>query len=110
MIQAFNKFLRPGIIYLAFADSILAVIGTKVAFDILKGKEYTKLTGEDKPEEAEKLKSNFYADYLAKSRGASGGTESGLVDWIIPDIKDLREHLIKGLELAKERCREAFSK
>jgi len=32
------------------------------------------------------------------------------VDWIIPDIKDLREHLIKGLELAKERCREAFSK
>jgi acetyl-CoA carboxylase carboxyltransferase component len=108
LIQAFNKFLRPGIVYLAFADSILAVIGTKVAFDILKGKEYARLIEEGKLEEAEKPKAEFYEEYLAKSRGASGGIESRLVDWIIPDIKDLREHLIKGFELAKERCREAF--
>ncbi len=109
LIQAFNKFLRPGIVYLTFADSILAVIGAKVAFDLLNRKRYGRLLEEGKSDEAEKLKNDFFAEYLAKSRGAVDGIESGLVDWIIPDIKDLREHLIKGLDLAIERCDEAFN-
>ena len=39
-IHAFNRFLRPGIVYLALKDATLAVMGAEVAFDLLKGKTY----------------------------------------------------------------------
>jgi len=39
LIHAFNKFLRPGIVYLALEKSIMAVIGVDAAFDLLFGKK-----------------------------------------------------------------------
>lgn len=109
LIHAFNKFLRPGIVYLAFENSILAVIGVNVAFDLLYKKEYLKKIEVCGLDEAEKFKKDFYSDYLNKARASAGGLETELVDWIIPDQKELREHLIKGMNLAIKRCREAFS-
>ncbi|HPJ34140.1 MAG TPA: carboxyl transferase domain-containing protein [Spirochaetota bacterium] len=109
LIQAFNKFLRPGIVYLTLPDSILAVIGARVAFDLLSRKEYNRLIGEGDMKGAEEIKSEFLRDYLERAKGDSDGIKSGLVDWIITDIRDLRTHLIKGLETAKKRCDEAFN-
>jgi len=108
LIQAFNKFLRPGIVYLAFPHSILAVIGVKVAFDLLNRKKYDRLIDEGKQSEAEKLKTDFYKSYLAKSRGSADGVESGLVDSLIPDIKELRKYVTDGLDMAIHRCNDAF--
>jgi len=110
LIHAFNKFLRPGIVYLALENTILAVIGVNVAFDLLYKKEYLKKISEEKREEAEKFKKNFYSNYLNKSKASIGGIETDLVDWIIPDQNELREHLIKGLNLAIKRCQDAFSR
>lgn len=109
LIHAFNKFLRPGIVYLALENSILAVIGVNVAFDLLYKKEYMKKIETDGLEEAEKFKKDFYSDYINKARASAGGVKTELVDWIIPDQNELREHLIKGMNLAVIRCREAFS-
>ncbi len=108
LIHSFNKFLRPGIVYLAFPHSILAVIGVKVAFDLLNRKKYDKLIEEGKVRKAEDFKNEFYQNYMNKSKASADGISSGLVDWLIPDIKELRIHLIKGLDLAIQRCREAF--
>jgi acetyl/propionyl-CoA carboxylase alpha subunit/acetyl-CoA carboxylase carboxyltransferase component len=109
LIHAFNKFLRPGIVYLALENSILAVIGVNVAFDLLYKKEYLNKIEAGKLDEAEKFKKDFYSEYLNKARASAGGIDSELVDWIIPDQNELRKHLIKGMDLAVRRCREAFS-
>ena len=43
LIHAFNKFLRPGIVYLALEQAIMAVIGVDAAFDLFYGKKYARL-------------------------------------------------------------------
>lgn len=108
LIHAFNKFLRPGIVYIALERAIMAVIGVDAAFDLLFGKKYNRLTDKGETERAEELRKNFVESYLDKARASRGGVESNLVDWTIPSVKDLRKNLIKGLELARRRCAEAF--
>jgi len=108
LIHAFNKFLRPGIVYIALERAIMAVIGVDAAFDLLFGKKYNRLTDRGETERAEELRNNFIESYLDKARASRDGIESNLVDWTIPSVKDLRKNLIKGLELARRRCAEAF--
>jgi hypothetical protein len=108
LIQAFNKFLRPGIVYLALEKSVMAVIGADVAFDLLYGKKFIKLYDEDKKNEADEFRAQFIGHYLEKARGGNDAVKTGLVDWIIPDVSDLRTHLLSGLRLAIERCNDAF--
>ncbi|MBN2159545.1 MAG: hypothetical protein JW807_09125 [Spirochaetes bacterium] len=108
LIHAFNKFLRPGIVYLALENAIMAVIGVDAAFDLLYGKKYARLIDRGETEQAEELRKNFAETYIEKARASRDGVESSLVDWTIPSVKDLREHIIKGLRLAFRRCNAAF--
>ncbi len=109
LIHAFNKFLRPGIVYLALETSILAVIGVEAAFELLFGSKYQRMILEGKREEAASLKREFTEEYLEKARSANDAVQTGLVDWTIPDIRNLRENLVRGMDLAIERCRRAFA-
>jgi acetyl-CoA carboxylase carboxyltransferase component len=108
LIHAFNKFLRPGIAYLALEQAIMAVIGVDAAFDLLFGKKYARLMDKGETARAEDLRKSFLDTYIEKARAPQDGIESNLVDWTIPSVKDLREHLVRGLELARRRCSEAF--
>lgn len=110
LIHAFNKFLRPGIVYLALEQAIMAVIGVDAAFDLLFGKKYNRLMDKGETERAEDLRKSFLETYLDRARASEDGVESNLVDWTIPSVKDLRSHLVRGLELAIQRCAEAFGK
>jgi acetyl-CoA carboxylase carboxyltransferase component len=103
-----NKFLHSGIVYLALEKAIMAVIGVEAAFDLLFGKKYTRLLDRGETERAEELRKTFAENYIEKARASNDGVESGLVDWTIPSVSDLRGHLLKGLELACRRCGEAF--
>jgi len=108
LIHAFNKFLRPGIAYLALENSVMAVIGVDAAFDLLFGKKYERLKDQGKHDDAEELRRVFTDNYLSKARASRDGVSSGLVDWTIPSVGELRAHLVRGLDLARRRCAEAF--
>ncbi|MBP7738394.1 MAG: hypothetical protein KA369_20635 [Spirochaetes bacterium] len=108
LIHAFNKFLRPGIVYIALDRAIMAVIGVDAAFDLLFGKKFNRLMDRGETERAEELRNSFIGSYLDKARASQDGIESSLVDWTIPAVKDLRQNLVKGLDLARRRCAEAF--
>jgi acetyl-CoA carboxylase carboxyltransferase component len=108
LIHAYNKFLRPGIVYLALEQSIMAVIGVDAAFDLLDGRKYARLIDKGETERAEDLRTRFVETYLEKARASNDGIESSLVDWTVPSAAAMRENLIRGLDLAIRRCAEAF--
>ena len=108
LIHAFNKFLRPGIAYLALEKAIMAVIGVDAAFDLLFGKKYARLMDKGETARAEELRKSFADTYLEKARASKDGIESNLVDLTIPSAGDLRDHLIRGMRLAYRRCNDAF--
>jgi acetyl-CoA carboxylase carboxyltransferase component len=107
-IQAFSKSLRPGIVYLALEKSILAVMGGQAAFDLFHGAEYRELIAKKQKAKAEKIKSSFLKNFNAKASAANDAMKTGILDWLIPDIQDLREHLLKALPEAQQRCKSIF--
>ena len=108
LIQAFNGFLRPGIVYIARENAMMSVLGVNAAFDLLQKKKYNKLIDDGKTKEADNLLTGFQKEYTAKAAASRDATETGVVDWLIADIGELRSHLDKGLKLAAERCSRAF--
>ena len=110
LIQAFNKFLRPGIIYIALESAVMAVLGVTAAFDLLNGSKYNQMVAAGEIDKAKEMKESFYNKYLEKAKAKNDALSTGLLDWTIPDIKDLREHLIKAMKLAHLKCSEVFHK
>ncbi|MGV8057052.1 MAG: carboxyl transferase domain-containing protein [Smithellaceae bacterium] len=108
LIQAFNKYLRPGIVYLALESAVMAVIGVTAAFDVLNGSKYNQMVATGDIEKAREMKDDFYKKYLTKAKAGNDALATGLLDWTIPDEKDLRGHLIKALELAYKKCKDVF--
>lgn len=104
-VHAFSSSLRPGIVYLALAKSIIAVMGATASFDLFMSKQFNQLIAEGKKEEAIALRQKYIDDYNKKAAATNDAFKIGILDWIIPDIKDLREHLIKGLKLAIEKMK-----
>ena len=107
-IQAFSKTLRPGIVYLALKDALIAVMGETAAFDLLGAKTYQKYLGEGSMEAAESYRKDFVEKFMEKAQATNDAKRSGVIDWTIDDISDLRSHIAKGFDLAVERCQSAF--
>lgn len=107
-IHAFSKYLRPGIVYLALDRAVLAVMGAQSAFDLFQGARYRSLLEAGQADEAKKLNEEFMSQFLAKSAATNDATATGILDWTIPDVRDLRSHLIRGLDTARERVRNVF--
>nr|HPG49654.1 hypothetical protein [Spirochaetota bacterium] len=74
----------------------------------LYGRKYARLIEKGEMERAEDLRSRFAETYLEKARASNDGIDSSLVDWTVPSAAALRDHLIRGLDLAIRRCVEAF--
>lgn len=108
-IHAFSKFLRPGIAYTAMSNAVLAVMGGPAAFDLFQGARFTTLQKEGKVEEAEKLRKEFLDDYNNKARADKDALQTGVLDWVFDDIRDLRTNIEKGLQAAKERTGNTFT-
>lgn len=108
LIQAFNGYLRPGIVYIARENAMMSVLGANAAFDLLRKKEYQKLVDEKSITEADDMRRKFIEDYTAGSLARNDAMRTGVLDWLIEDISKLREHLVRGLALAEKRCEEAF--
>jgi len=106
LIQAFNRFLRPGIVYLALENAHMAVLGAEAAFALLYSKKFEKISSNGQAEAANIMKSNFIEEYNTKSLAKNDALSTGVLDWIIPDVSDLRNHLIKALDLAKKKIYE----
>ena len=70
----------------------------------------TEVIQEASEDTTEDLRKSFLATYLDKARASQDGVESKLVDWTIPSVKELRANLVRGLELARRRCAQAFGK
>jgi acetyl-CoA carboxylase carboxyltransferase component len=104
LIQAFSRFLRPGIVYLAVDKSVLAVMGAQASFDLFSGAKYQELIEAGKEKEALEMKAQYIEEFNHKASAGEDGIKSGLVEWIIPSAADLPDHLAKGLKLAKKRC------
>lgn len=107
-IHAFSKFLRPGIVYLALKRSVMAVMGATASFDLFQGAKFNELLKEGKTAEANKLKKEYIENYNDKASAANDAMNTGILDWLIDKVEDLRENLIKGLDEAKKRVNEIF--
>lgn len=107
-IQAFSKFLRPGIVYMALEDATMAVMGVNAAFDLLGARKYNKIMQEESKEKAEEFRIDFVEKYLEKAKAKNDATETGVLDWTVKNAKEIRNNLIKGLSEAFKRCRDIF--
>ncbi|MFN3604957.1 MAG: carboxyl transferase domain-containing protein [Leptonema sp. (in: bacteria)] len=101
-IHAFSKFLRPCIISFSLKKSVMAVMGADSAFDLFYGKKYFDLKKEGKDTEAESLRSNYIEEFNKKSRAENDAYKTGVLDFMIDDISELREALIKSYSIANE--------
>ena len=101
MIHAFNKYLRPGIVYIALDSAIIAVLGETVAFDLLKKKEFNKLMDEGKTKEAEQFYKDAIQEYKSKARAENDAYSTGVLDFIVKDRENLREYLVKAMDEAE---------
>jgi acetyl/propionyl-CoA carboxylase alpha subunit/acetyl-CoA carboxylase carboxyltransferase component len=102
-IHAFSKFLRPCIIAFSLKKSILAVMGADSAFDLFYGKKYFELKSQSKDNEAELLRSNYIKEFNEKSRAENDAFNTHVLDFMIDNVSELREALIKSYHLAVEK-------
>ncbi|MDH4200911.1 MAG: hypothetical protein OEV66_11110, partial [Spirochaetia bacterium] len=100
----------PGIVYLALKRTVLAVMGATASFDLFQGGKYQELLDAGKKDEANTLKKDYIADYNKKAAAESDANETGVLDWLIDDEKDLRANLIRGLNKAVEEAQKIFHK
>lgn len=99
-IHAFSKFLRPCIISFSLNRSIMAVMGADSAFDLFYGKKYFELKKQGKDEEADTLRKQYIEEFNKKSRAENDAFKTGILNFMIDNLNELREALIKSYEFA----------
>jgi acetyl/propionyl-CoA carboxylase alpha subunit/acetyl-CoA carboxylase carboxyltransferase component len=107
-IHAFSRFLRPGIAYIALDRAILAVMGGPAAFDLFQGARYQALIAQGSREEADRLRNEFLDEFSRKSRADQDAMRTGVLDWTVPDLADLRSHVLRAMGVAEAKARAAF--
>ncbi len=107
-IHAFSRFLRPGIVYIALDRAILAVMGGPAAFDLFQGARYDALISQGKKEEADRLRNEFLDEFCRKSRADQDALGTGVLDWTVPDLVDLRSHVLRAMEVAEAKTGATF--
>jgi acetyl-CoA carboxylase carboxyltransferase component len=107
-IHAFSRFLRPGITYIALDRAILAVMGGSAAFDLFHGARYAELVSQGRKEEADRLRNEYLEEFNRRSRADRDAMETGALDWTVPDLADLRSHVVRAMEVAEAKAGAAF--
>jgi acetyl/propionyl-CoA carboxylase alpha subunit/acetyl-CoA carboxylase carboxyltransferase component len=107
-IHAFSRFLRPGVAYLALDRAILAVMGGPAAFDLFHSAQYQELVSQGRKDEADRLRNAYLDEFARKSRADQDAMGTGVLDWTVPAVGDLRSHVLRAMEVAKAKARAAF--
>jgi hypothetical protein len=107
-IHAFSRFLRPGVAYIALDRAILAVMGGAASFDLFHGARYEQLVSQGKREEAHRLRNEYLAEFNRKSRADQDAMRTGVLDWTVPQLADLRSHVLLAMEAAEAKAGAAF--
>jgi acetyl-CoA carboxylase carboxyltransferase component len=108
-IHAFSRFLRPGVAYIALDRAILAVMGGPASFDLFHGAHYEQLISQGKTEDAHRLRNEYLDEFNRKSRADQDAMRTGVLDWTVPDVADLRSHILRAMDVAEARAKTAFS-
>jgi len=108
-IHAFSKVLRPAITYLAFENSIMAVMGAQASFDLFMGKKYLDLINEGKKDEAVKLKENYIQEFNKKAQASADAYNTGVLDKILTSSDNLREEIIKAFQKSEKEAEYFFN-
>jgi acetyl/propionyl-CoA carboxylase alpha subunit/acetyl-CoA carboxylase carboxyltransferase component len=107
-IHAFSRFLRPGIVYIALDRAILAVMGGPASFDLFHGSRYEQFMSQGKREEAHRLRNEYLDEFNRKGRADQDAMATGVLDWTVPDLADLRSHILRAMDVAEAKTRAAF--
>ncbi len=107
-IHAFSKFIRPGIVYLALRNAVMAVMGAKASFDLFMGAKYNELLAQGKEQEAVAMRVKYVEEYNSKAAAYNDAFGTGILDWLIEEIATLREHIIEGMKVAEIRASEVL--
>jgi acetyl-CoA carboxylase carboxyltransferase component len=107
-IHAFSRFLRPGIAYIALDRAILAVMGGPAAFDLFHGARYQELIAQGKKEEADRFRNDYLDEFARKGRADQDAMSTGVLDWTVPSVADLRVHVLRAIEVAEAKAGAAF--
>lgn len=102
-IQAFSRYLRPGIAAIALDRATLAVMGAVSAFDLFHGAQYRDLLARGLQSEAQKMRSEFLDVYNRKARADRDATATGALDWTVPEATALRANLIHAMAVARRK-------
>ncbi len=104
-IHAFARDLRPGILYITLDDSIMAVMGSEASFNLFHREKYTSLIQKGETKMAKEMKENYVKEYNTKARAKNDAMASGMIDILVPDIKDLQKYIANGLEIVKKNLK-----
>jgi acetyl-CoA carboxylase carboxyltransferase component len=107
-IHAFSRFLRPGVAYIALDRAILAVMGGPAAFDLFHGARYQELIAQGKKEEADRFRNEYLEGFARKARADQDAMSTGVLDWTVPNVADLRAHVLRAMEVAEAKAGAAF--
>jgi acetyl/propionyl-CoA carboxylase alpha subunit/acetyl-CoA carboxylase carboxyltransferase component len=107
-IHAFSRFLRPGIAYIALDRARLGVMGGPPAFDLFHGVRYQELLAKDKREDADRMRNEFLADFDHRCRADQDAIRTGVLDWTVPVLADLRAHILRAMKLAEAKAASVF--
>ena len=107
-IHAFSRFLRPGIVYIALDRAILAVMGGPASFDLFQGAKYEQLISQGKMEDAHRLRNEYLDEFNRKSRADHDAMRTGVLDWTVADLGDLRSHVLRAMQVAEAKAETAF--
>jgi len=108
-IQAFSRFLRPGIASIALNRAILAVMGAAAAFDLFHGAQYRGLLARGLKSEADGTRGEFLDAYNRRARADQDATATGALDWTVPEPADLRANVIRAMAAAQAKANAVFS-
>ena len=109
-IQAFSRFLRPGIASIALDRATLAVMGAAAAFDLFHGAQYRDLVARGLKSEADRMRGEFLEVYNRRARADQDATATGALDWTVPEPAELRANVIRAMAAAQAKANVVFSR
>jgi hypothetical protein len=83
-------------------------MGGPAAFDLFHGARYQELIAKGKKEEADRFRNEYLDGFTRKSRADQDAMSTGVLDWTVPDVADLRAHVVRAMELADAKAEAAF--
>ncbi|MBX7057912.1 MAG: hypothetical protein K1X75_07580 [Leptospirales bacterium] len=103
-IQAFSRYLRPGVIALALSRARMGVMGEQAAFDLFSGTKYRQLLQAGEIEAAQHFRERCRQEYDNRIRASGDALATSALDWLLDEPQRLRSEISRALDIA---CRQS---